>query len=203
MFVPRERHDEAAAHARAAAEAFTVGAPDAPGSDLGPVVSDVQFGKIQELIASGIAEGARLVTGGPGRPDGLERGYYVRPTIFADVKLDMRIAREEIFGTVLSIVPYDDLDEAVRQANATVYGLASYIQAKDIAKGPCRRAAHADRQRPYQLPGPRPRRSLRRLPPIRQWPGICGVRARRLPRDQGRLGLRRRLTPEAQAPEPA
>ena len=134
MFVPREQHDEAAAHAKAAAEAFTVGAPDASGSDLGPVVSEVQFGKIQDLIASGIAEGARLVTGGPGRPEGLGHGYYVRPTVFADVTLDMRIAREEIFGTVLSIVPYDDVDEAVRQANATVYGLASYIQAKDIAK---------------------------------------------------------------------
>ncbi len=134
MFVPRQRHEEAVAHAKAAAEAFTVGAPDAPGSDLGPVVSDVQFGKIQDLITSGVAEGARLVTGGPGRPDGLERGYYVRPTVFADVTLDMRIAREEIFGTVLSIVPYDDVDEAVRQANATTYGLASYIQAKDLDK---------------------------------------------------------------------
>ena len=97
-------------------------------------MSEVQFGKIQDLIASGIAEGARLVTGGTGRPDGLERGYYVRPTVFADVTLDMRVAREEIFGTVLSIVPYDDVEQAVRQANATVYGLASYIQSKDIAK---------------------------------------------------------------------
>ena len=134
MFVPRDRHDEAATYAKAAAEAFAVGAPDRPGTDLGPVVSHVQFDKIQDLIASGIAEGARLVTGGTGRPEGLDRGYYVRPTVFADVTLDMRIAREEIFGTVLSIVPYDDVDEAVRQANATVYGLASYLQAKDIGK---------------------------------------------------------------------
>ena len=134
MFVPRDRHDEAASYAKTAAEAFTVGAPDRPGTDLGPVVGHVQFDKIQDLIASGIAEGARLVTGGTGRPEGLDRGYYVRPTVFADVTLDMRIAREEIFGTVLSIVPYDDVDEAVRQANATVYGLASYLQAKDIGK---------------------------------------------------------------------
>ena len=134
MFVPRDRHDEAAAHAKAAAEAFAVGAPEAPGTDLGPVVSAVQYARIQELIASGIAEGATLVTGGPGRPAGLDRGYYVRPTVFADVKPGMRIAREEIFGPVLSIVPYDDVEQALRQAGDTPYGLASYIQAGDIAE---------------------------------------------------------------------
>jgi aldehyde dehydrogenase (NAD+) len=133
MFVPRDRQAEAAAHARAAADAFVVGPADAPGTDLGPVVSQVQFDKIQDLIASGIREGATLVTGGPGRPPGLTGGYYIRPTVFADVTLDMRIAREEIFGPVLSIVPYDDVEEALRQANDTAYGLASYIQATDIA----------------------------------------------------------------------
>ena len=134
MFVPRDRHDEAADHARQAAEAFTVGPADQDGVDLGPVVSRVQFDKIQDLIASGLAEGATLVTGGPGRPAGLNCGYFVRPTVFAGVTPAMRVFREEIFGTVLSIVPYDDLDHAVDLANDTVYGLASYIQGRDIEK---------------------------------------------------------------------
>ncbi|MDQ0470614.1 aldehyde dehydrogenase family protein [Labrys wisconsinensis] len=134
MFVPRDRHDEAAEHAKAAAETYVVGAADASGTNLGPVVSQIQYDKIQDLIESGIAEGARLVTGGPGRPADLNRGYYVRPTVFADVRPDMRIAREEIFGPVLSILPYDSVEQAVDQANDTVYGLASYIQTKDIRK---------------------------------------------------------------------
>ena len=134
MFVPRERHDEVAAYAKSAAEAFTVGSADAPGTMLGPVVSQVQYDKIQNLIESGIQEGATLVTGGPGRPADLNRGYYVRPTVFADVTPGMRIAREEIFGPVLAIMPYDSVEQAVDQANDTDYGLASYIQTKDIRK---------------------------------------------------------------------
>ena len=132
MFVPRDRHDEAAAHAMAAAEAYRVGPADAPGTDLGPVVSQVQFDKIQDLIESGIREGATLVTGGAGRPAGVNRGYYVRPTVFADVTPEMRIAREEIFGPVLSILPYDTVEDAIRLANDTPYGLAAYVQAKDL-----------------------------------------------------------------------
>jgi aldehyde dehydrogenase (NAD+) len=134
MFVPRDRHDEAASYAKAAAEKFTVGPADAPNTRLGPVVSQLQYDKIQGLIDAGIAEGATLVAGGPGRPADLNRGYYVRPTVFADVTHDMRIAREEIFGPVLSILPYDSVEEAIEQANDTAYGLASYIQAKDIEK---------------------------------------------------------------------
>ncbi len=134
MFVPRGRQSEVTSIAKAAAEKFAVGPADDPKTDLGPVVSQIQYDKIQDLIESGVREGAILVTGGPGRPAGLNHGYYVRPTIFADVKLDMRIAREEIFGPVLSIVPYDDIDQAVAQANGTVYGLASYIQSKDLQK---------------------------------------------------------------------
>ena len=134
MFVPRDRHDEAAGYAKTAAETFKVGAADAPGTVLGPVVSQVQFDKIQDLIQSGIAEGATLVTGGPGRPAYLNRGYYIRPTVFANVTPNMRIAKEEIFGPVLSIIPYETVDAAVDQANDTVYGLASYIQAKDLKK---------------------------------------------------------------------
>lgn len=131
MFVPAERHEEVKAIAKKAAEGFRVGPPNDPNTMLGPVVSAVQFDKIQRLIEAGIKEGAELVTGGPGRPDGLNRGYYVRPTVFANVRNDMTIAREEIFGPVLSILPYRDEEEAVAMANDTVYGLAAYVQSAD------------------------------------------------------------------------
>jgi len=134
MFVPRDRHDEAASYAKAAAEQFTVGPADQQGVRLGPVVSETQFNKIQDLIKSGIAEGATLVAGGPDRPADLDSGYFVKPTVFANVRDDMRIAKEEIFGPVLSILPYDTVDEVIDRANDTVYGLASYIQAKDLDK---------------------------------------------------------------------
>jgi aldehyde dehydrogenase (NAD+) len=95
---------------------------------LGPVVSQLQYDKIQRLIEAGISEGADLVTGGPGRPEGLNRGYYIRPTVFANVRPEMTIAREEIFGPVLSILPYESEEDAIRMANDTVYGLAAYVQ---------------------------------------------------------------------------
>ena len=101
---------------------------------LGPVVSAVQFAKIQALIEAGIAEGATLVTGGPGRPPGLNQGYYVRPTIFGPVLPGMRIAREEIFGPVLAVIPYDSEQQAIDIANDTVYGLAAYVQSPDLAR---------------------------------------------------------------------
>lgn len=132
MLVPTERHDEALAIARKAAEAFKTGDPRAEGIDLGPVVSQIQYDKIQRLIESGIGEGATLVTGGPGRPEGLNRGYYIRPTIFGHVTPEMTIAREEIFGPVLSIISYEDEEDAVRIANDTVYGLAAYVQSTNI-----------------------------------------------------------------------
>ena len=132
MFVPRDLHDKAASYAKAAAEEFNVGPADQQGTRLGPVVSEIQFNKIQDLIQSGIDEGATLLTGGTGRPGDLESGYFVQPTVFANVKDDMRIAREEIFGPVLSILPYDSVDEVVDRANDTVYGLASYIQSNDL-----------------------------------------------------------------------
>ncbi len=128
MLVPAKRHDEAVAIAKAAAEQVKVGDPNAEGTVIGPVVSDVQFNKIQGLIQKGIEEGATLVTGGTGRPEGLNKGYYVRPTVFANVTNDMTIAREEIFGPVLSILPYKDEEEAVAIANDTVYGLSGYVQ---------------------------------------------------------------------------
>lgn len=131
MLVPRERQAEAFDAAKAAADAHIVGSPDQPGVDLGPVVSEAQFNKIQELIAKGIAEGATLVAGGPGRPIGLNRGYFVRPTVFGDVDSHMTIAREEIFGPVIAIIPYDTEEEAIEIANDTVYGLSAAISSSD------------------------------------------------------------------------
>ena len=131
MLVPNGRMDEAAAIARSAAEGIKVGDPNAPDTNIGPVVSEVQFNKIQGLIQKGIDEGARLETGGPGRPDGLNRGYYVKPTVFSHVTNDMTIAREEIFGPVLSLIGYEDDEDAVRIANDTPYGLSGYISAGD------------------------------------------------------------------------
>ena len=127
MLVPKDRMDEAAAIAKAAMENVVVGPPSAEGTTIGPVVSEVQWNKIQALIQAGIDEGATLVAGGPGRPDDLPEGYYVRPTLFANVTNDMQIAREEIFGPVLVIIGYDDDDDAVRIANDTPYGLSGYV----------------------------------------------------------------------------
>ncbi|GAB4069295.1 aldehyde dehydrogenase family protein [Ancylobacter sonchi] len=132
MLVPAARHDEALSIAKEAAEALATGDPNAEGTDLGPVVSQIQYDKIQRLIEAGIAEGATLVTGGPGRPEGLNRGYYIRPTVFGHVTNDMTVAREEIFGPVLSVLSYDSEDQAVEIANDTVYGLAAYIQSQEI-----------------------------------------------------------------------
>ncbi len=133
MLVPADRHDEALGYAKSEAETFVVGDPRSEETVLGPVVSQLQFDKIQRLIEAGIKEGATLVAGGPGRPENLNRGYYIRPTIFGNVTNDMTIAREEIFGPVLSILPYKDEEEAVTIANDTVYGLAAYVQSQDIA----------------------------------------------------------------------
>jgi aldehyde dehydrogenase (NAD+) len=132
MFVPKAKHDEAAQIAKATAEKVKVGDPFAEGTTMGPVVSETQFNKIQGLIQKGIDEGATLVTGGVGRPEGLNRGYYVRPTVFANVTNDMTIAREEIFGPVLAILPYETEADAIRMANDTPYGLSGYVQSGSI-----------------------------------------------------------------------
>lgn len=134
MLVPKERHQEAIEIAKEASESITVGNPEDDQTQLGPVISDVQFNKVQHLIQSGIDEGAMLVTGGMGRPDGLSKGYFVKPTVFAEVTSDMSIFREEIFGPVLSISTYDDADEAVTIANDTPYGLAAYVSGEDPAQ---------------------------------------------------------------------
>jgi len=131
MLVPNARMDEAAAIARAAAAQIKVGDPRAADTVIGPVVSKVQFDKIQKLLEQGVAEGARLEIGGPGRPEGLNRGYYIRPTVFSHVRNDMTIAREEIFGPVLSLIGYEDDEDAIRIANDTVYGLSGYVSSGD------------------------------------------------------------------------
>jgi len=131
LLVPRHRLAEALEVARAVAEGLVVGDPTGDVA-LGPVVSRRQWDKIQDLIAVGLAEGARLVTGGLGRPDGLRSGHYVRPTVLADVDAGMTIAREEVFGPVLVVLGYADLDEAVAIANDTDYGLAAYVSGQDL-----------------------------------------------------------------------
>jgi aldehyde dehydrogenase (NAD+) len=133
MLVPKARHDEALKIAKVAAEGFKTGDPKAADTNLGPVVSQLQYDKIQRLIQTGIDEGATVVTGGVGRPENLNRGYYIRPTVFGHVTPDMTVAREEIFGPVLSVISYDDEADAIRIANDTVYGLAAYIQSENIA----------------------------------------------------------------------
>jgi aldehyde dehydrogenase (NAD+) len=131
MLVPAAWHDEAVMIAKAAAEQVQVGDPMDAGTTIGPVASEIQYDKIQGLLKQGIAEGAELVTGGPGRPDRHETGYYVKPTIFAGVDNAMTIAREEIFGPVLCIMPYQDENDAVRIANDSPYGLSGYVSSGD------------------------------------------------------------------------
>jgi aldehyde dehydrogenase (NAD+) len=133
IIVPRERLAQVEQLAREAACAFVVGDPRSPQTTHGPVANRAQFNRVQEMIGVGVAEGARLVCGGPGRPQGLERGHYVRPTIFSDVQPPMRIAQEEIFGPVLVILAYDSVDEAVVIANGTEYGLGAHVQGQDLA----------------------------------------------------------------------
>ena len=133
MLVPRAKLAEAEAIAAKVTETMvTIGDTADENTTMGPVVSKVQWDKIQGLINKGIEEGAKLVCGGPGLPEGIERGYYVRPTVFSDVNNDMAIAREEIFGPVLTMLPYDSEEEAIRIANDTPYGLAGYVQSEDI-----------------------------------------------------------------------
>lgn len=131
MLVPNARMDDAIALARKVAEQLTVGDPNG-NVDLGPVASKAQFDKVQRLIQKGINDGATLVVGGTGRPEGLDSGYYVKPTVFSNVTNDMTIAREEIFGPVLCVLGYENIDQAVQIANDTEYGLAGYVAAADL-----------------------------------------------------------------------
>jgi len=132
--VPEDRLDEVEALAAAAVARSVVGDPLADGTTMGPLANAAQFRRVQSLIEQGVAEGAKLVAGGPGRPQGIERGFFARPTIFSRVSSGMTIAREEIFGPVLSILPYKDEDDAVRIANDTPYGLSGYVSSADLGR---------------------------------------------------------------------
>ena len=127
MLVPRSKMADAVKAAEQAAGATNVGDPFTEDTHMGPLASKAQFEKVQGLIREGIKEGARLISGGLGRPDGLTKGYFVKPTVFADVRNDMTIAREEIFGPVLCIIPYENEEDAVRIANDTPYGLSGFV----------------------------------------------------------------------------
>jgi len=131
MLVPRWKMAEAVVAAKLAAEATKVGDPFIDGTSIGPLASKSQFDKVQGLIHKGIEDGAKLIAGGLGRPDGLTKGYFVKPTVFADVRNDMTIAREEIFGPVLCIIPYENEEDAVRMANDTPYGLSGFVTSGD------------------------------------------------------------------------
>jgi aldehyde dehydrogenase (NAD+) len=131
MLVERSAYDEVVEIARRVGMEARVGDPTKDGSHIGPLVSHIQFERVQALIEAGVAEGATLLAGGPGKPEGFETGYFVQPTIFADVDNSMRIAREEVFGPVLSIIPFDTEEEAIAIANDTNYGLAAYVQTRD------------------------------------------------------------------------
>lgn len=131
MLVQRSVYDKVVDIAERTGKTQAVGDPKQEGEHIGPLVSDIQFGRVQALIEAGVAEGARVLIGGPGKPEGFEKGYFVKPTIFANVDPNMRIAREEIFGPVLSIIPFDTEEQAIELANDTNYGLAAYLQTGD------------------------------------------------------------------------
>ena len=134
MLVEKSMYSEAVERLKKYTERFEVGDPEKEGEHIGPVISETQYNKIQMLIKKGIDEGAKLVAGGAGKPDGFEKGYFVKPTVFADVKNDMEVARTEIFGPVLSVMPFEDEEEAIKIANDTPYGLTNYIQTQDKEK---------------------------------------------------------------------
>ena len=134
MLIPRSKMIAAVATAKQAAEATKVGEPLAEETAVGPLANKAQYDKVQRLIQKGIEEGANLVAGGPGRPDGLTKGYFVRPTVFADVRNEMTIAREEIFGPVLCMISYEDEDDAVRIANDSLYGLSGFVTAGNLER---------------------------------------------------------------------
>ena len=134
MLVEKSMYKEAVERLKKYTETFEVGDPTKEGEHIGPVISETQYNKIQTLIKKGMDEGAKLVAGGPGKPEGLEKGYFVKPTVFADVNNEMDIARTEIFGPVLSVMPFETEEEAIKIANDTPYGLTNYIQTQDKEK---------------------------------------------------------------------
>ena len=191
MIVPLSKMKEVAAIAKGVADKTKAGDPRAEGTTIGPVVSRIQWDKIQTLIQKGIEEGATLVAGGPGLPEGVNKGFYVRPTIFADVTNDMTIAREEIFGPVLTILGAKDEDDAVRIANDTPYGLAGYVSGRHRRVRPQGRPPDPRRQRQPAGRAERPHRAVRRLQAVRQRPRVGQVRPGRVSRGQGCRRLQR------------
>jgi aldehyde dehydrogenase (NAD+) len=132
MLIPAGRYEAAIEIARVAAEKIVVGDPKVEGTTMGPLANQLQFERVQAMLQKGIDEGAKVVTGGPGRPNAIERGYFVKPTVFSHVHNDMTIAREEIFGPALVMIPYADEEEAIRIANDSVYGLSGHIHSNSI-----------------------------------------------------------------------
>ena len=191
MIVPLSKMKEVAAIAKGVADKTKAGDPRAEGTTIGPVVSRIQWDKIQALINKGIEEGATLVAGGPGLPEGVNKGFYVRPTIFADVTNDMTIAREEIFGPVLTILGAKDEEDAVRIANDTPYGLAGYVSADTVEQRAQGRPPDSRRQRQSAGRAERSHRAVRRLQAVRQWPRVGQVRPRGISRGQGGRRLQR------------
>ena len=194
MIVPAARMKEVAAIAKAVADKTKAGDPKATDTTIGPVVNRTQWDKIQALIKKGIDEGATLVAGGPGLPEGVNKGFYVRPTVFADVTNDMTIAREEIFGPVITILGAKDEAEAVKIANDTPYGLAGYVSAGFGRKRQARRPSDPRRQRQPQRRSERAHRPVRRLQAVRQRPRVGQVRPRGIPRGEGDRRLQRRVS---------
>ena len=184
MLVPRSKLSEVEALARSAAEGFATGDPNEPTTLLGPLVSSVQRDKVRTLIKKGIDEGATLVTGGADAPAGLDKGYFIRPTVFSNVTNDMTIAREEIFGPVLSIIPYDTEEEAIEIANDTQYGLVGRGLGRDEGARDRGRAAAAHRPGRRERRGLQPARAVRRLQAVRHRTRARRVRLRGVRRDQ-------------------
>jgi len=154
MLVPRSRLADVSAIAKQTAEDTQVGDPLTKGTNIGPLASKAQFDKVELLINKGIAEGAKLIAGGPGRPEGITKGYFAKPTVFIEVRNNMTIAREEIFGPVLAIIPYEDDDDAVRIANDTPYGLSGFVTSGDLERA--RRVAKRIRSGNVHINGARP-----------------------------------------------
>ena len=201
MLVPAAKLAEVEAIAKRVTASVVVGDPASEKTTVGPVVSKMQFDRVEGYIEKGIAEGAKLVVGGAGRPEGLSKGYFVKPTIFSDVRNDMTIAREEIFGPVLCILPYETEEQAIEIANDTPYGLAAYVWSQDNVRarrvGSRIRAGQVDVERRLG----RHEDAVRRLQDVGQRPRIRRVRLARLPGGQGRDRRRRRLTASASAAE--
>ena len=186
MLVSRSQMAKVEVLAAAAASELVVGDPLAESTTHGPIANRPQFERIQTMIGVGLEEGAKLVIGGPGRPDDLQIGLYARPTIFSNVRRDMRIAHEEIFGPVLSIIPYDTIDEAVEIANDTVYGLGAHVQGTDMETVRSGRRADPVRSGPSQLSRLGPERTFWRIQAFRQRPRIRPRGHGGISRDQGR-----------------